>query len=77
MGQLIFWHIQTNTEPDSTLAKASKGCLSLPDIGSFYSKVQKPSQQRIYGPKTVKMMLERMVCFITIIYCQLFDIFVS
>ncbi|KAI9379093.1 hypothetical protein POPTR_017G041100v4 [Populus trichocarpa] len=60
MGQLIFWHIQTNTEPDSTLAKASKGCLSLPDIGSFYSKVQKPSQQRIYGPKTVKMMLGRM-----------------
>ncbi|KAG5226493.1 SET domain-containing family protein [Salix suchowensis] len=27
---------------------------------SFYAKVQKPSQQRIYGPKTVKMMLERM-----------------
>nr|TKR91018.1 putative histone-lysine N-methyltransferase ATXR3 isoform X1 [Populus alba] len=60
MGQLIFWHVQTNTEPDFTLAKASKGCLSLPEIGSFYAKVQKPSQQRIYGPKTVKMMLERM-----------------
>ncbi|KAG5226557.1 SET domain-containing family protein [Salix suchowensis] len=60
MGQLIFWHIQTNTEPDFTLSKARKGCLSLPDISSFYAKVQKPSQQRIYGPKTVKMMLERM-----------------
>ncbi|KAF9663308.1 hypothetical protein SADUNF_Sadunf17G0026700 [Salix dunnii] len=60
VGQLIFWHIQTHTEPDFTLAKASKGCLSLPDISSFYAKVQKPSQQRIYGPKTVKMMLERM-----------------
>jgi len=64
MGQLIFWHVQTNTEPDFTLAKASKGCLSLPEIGSFYAKVQKPSQQRIYGPKTVKLMLERMVSFI-------------
>ncbi|KAF9679074.1 hypothetical protein SADUNF_Sadunf07G0102200 [Salix dunnii] len=61
MGQLIFWHIQTNTEPDFTVAKASKGCLSLPEIGSFYAKVQKPSQQRIYGPKTVKLMLERMM----------------
>ncbi|KAF9679070.1 hypothetical protein SADUNF_Sadunf07G0101800 [Salix dunnii] len=60
MGQLIFWHIQTNTEPDFTVAKASKGCLSLPEIGSFHAKVQKPSQQRIYGPNTVKMMLERM-----------------
>ncbi|KAG5242045.1 histone-lysine N-methyltransferase ATXR [Salix suchowensis] len=60
MGQLIFWHIQTNSEPDFTVAKASKGCLSLPEIGSFYAKVQKPSQQRIYGPRTVKMMLERM-----------------
>ncbi|KAJ4851262.1 hypothetical protein Tsubulata_019950, partial [Turnera subulata] len=60
LGQLIFWHLQTNTDPDVSLAKASRGCLSLPDVGSFYAKVQKPSQQRIYGPKTVKMMLERM-----------------
>uniref|UniRef100_A0A2P2L1K1 SET domain-containing protein n=2 Tax=Rhizophora mucronata TaxID=61149 RepID=A0A2P2L1K1_RHIMU len=60
LGQLIFWHIQTNLEPDYSLEKASRGCLSLPDIGSFYAKIQKPSQQRIYGPKTVKMMLERM-----------------
>eukprot|EP00257_Ricinus_communis_P014901 XP_015572695.1 LOW QUALITY PROTEIN: histone-lysine N-methyltransferase ATXR3 [Ricinus communis] len=60
MGQLIFWHIQTNAEPDCSLAKASRGCLSLPDIGSFYAKVQKPSQQRVYGPRTVKLMLERM-----------------
>ncbi|KAJ9170119.1 hypothetical protein P3X46_018250 [Hevea brasiliensis] len=60
LGQLIYWHIQTNAEPDCSLAKASRGCLSLPDIGSFYAKVQKPSQQRIYGPKTLKLLLERM-----------------
>ncbi|KDP27299.1 hypothetical protein JCGZ_20287 [Jatropha curcas] len=60
MGQLIYWHIQTNAEPDCSLAKASRGCLSLPEIGSFYAKVQKPTQQRVYGPKTVKVMLERM-----------------
>lgn len=61
LGQLIYWHIQTNAEPDCSLAKASRGCLSLPEIGSCYAKVQKPSQQRIYGPKTVKLLLERMV----------------
>ncbi|XP_058006049.1 histone-lysine N-methyltransferase ATXR3 isoform X2 [Hevea brasiliensis] len=60
LGQLIYWHIQTNAEPDCSLAKAGRGCLSLPDIGSFYAKIQKPSQQRVYGPKTVKLMLERM-----------------
>ncbi|KAL7086792.1 hypothetical protein ACP275_13G023600 [Erythranthe tilingii] len=59
LGQLIFWHDQ-NAEPDSTLAKASRGCLSLPDVGSFYAKVQKPSRQRVYGPRTVKFMLSRM-----------------
>ncbi|CAI0550503.1 unnamed protein product, partial [Linum tenue] len=61
IGQLIFWHIQTNTDPDTTLARATKGCLSLPDIGSFYAKAQKPTQQRVYGPKNLKVMLERMV----------------
>ncbi|CAI0550498.1 unnamed protein product [Linum tenue] len=60
IGQLIFWHIQTNTDPDTTLARATKGCLSLPDIGSFYAKAQKPTQQRVYGPKNLKVMLERM-----------------
>lgn len=61
LGQLIFWHNQTNADPDCSLAKASRGCLSLPDIGSFYAKVQKPSRQRVYGPKTVRFMLARMV----------------
>ncbi|KAG8386975.1 hypothetical protein BUALT_Bualt03G0204500 [Buddleja alternifolia] len=59
LGQLMFWHNQ-NAEPDATLAKASRGCLSLPDVGSFYAKVQKPSRQRVYGPRTVKFMLSRM-----------------
>ncbi|KAG9154896.1 hypothetical protein Leryth_015521 [Lithospermum erythrorhizon] len=60
LGQLIFWHIQTYADPDSSLARAGRGCLSLPDIGSFYAKVQKPSRQRVYGPRTLKFMLSRM-----------------
>ncbi|KAI3465654.1 hypothetical protein Pfo_022317 [Paulownia fortunei] len=59
LGQLMFWHNQ-NAEPDASLAKASRGCLSLPDVGSFYAKVQKPSRQRVYGPRTIKFMLARM-----------------
>ncbi|KAK7404932.1 hypothetical protein VNO78_05993 [Psophocarpus tetragonolobus] len=61
LGQLIFWHNQTNAEPDCTLSRVSRGCLSLPEISSFYAKVQKPSRQRVYGPKTVRSMLARMV----------------
>ncbi|MFS8024584.1 putative [histone H3]-lysine(4) N-trimethyltransferase chromatin remodeling SET family [Helianthus anomalus] len=60
LGQLIFWHNQAYAEPDANLIKASRGCLSLPEIGSFYSKIQKPSSQRVYGPRTVKSMLSRM-----------------
>ncbi|XP_015882645.3 histone-lysine N-methyltransferase ATXR3 [Ziziphus jujuba] len=60
LGQLIFWHNQTNADPDSSLARDSRGCLSLPDIGSFYAKAQKPSRQRVYGPRTVRFMLARM-----------------
>ncbi|XP_044467024.1 histone-lysine N-methyltransferase ATXR3-like isoform X2 [Mangifera indica] len=60
LGQLIFWHIQSNTDPDCSLARGSRGCLSLPEIGSFYAKVQKPSRQRVYGPRTVRFMLSWM-----------------
>ncbi|XP_027061687.2 histone-lysine N-methyltransferase ATXR3-like [Coffea arabica] len=60
LGQLIYWHNQANADPDCGLARASRGCLSLPEIGSFYAKVQKPSRQRVYGPRTVKFMLSRM-----------------
>lgn len=64
LGQLIFWHNQSDGEPDCTLARASKGSLSLPDISSFYAKAHKPSRQRVYGPKTVRSMLGRMVSFL-------------
>lgn len=63
LGQLIFWHNQTSVEPDCSLVRASRGCLSLPDIGCFYAKVQKPSRHRVYGPKTLKFMLSWMVSF--------------
>nr|XP_011463008.1 PREDICTED: probable histone-lysine N-methyltransferase ATXR3 [Fragaria vesca subsp. vesca] len=60
LGQLMFWYNQSNAEPDCSMARASRGCLSLPEIGSFYAKISKPSRQRVYGPKAVKFMLSRM-----------------
>ncbi|KAK4286228.1 hypothetical protein QN277_002814 [Acacia crassicarpa] len=60
LGQLIFWHNQSNANPDSSLARARRGCLLLPDVGSFYAKAQKPSRHRVYGPRTVRSMLARM-----------------
>ncbi|XP_042010796.1 histone-lysine N-methyltransferase ATXR3-like [Salvia splendens] len=59
LGQLMFWYNQ-NAEPDAVLVKASRGCLSLPDVGSFYAKAQNPSRQHVYGPRTVKFMLSIM-----------------
>lgn len=61
LGQLIYWYNQTNTDPDLTLVRTTRGCLSLPNIASFYAKAQKPSKQRVYGPKTVKTMISQMV----------------
>nr|XP_043614145.1 histone-lysine N-methyltransferase ATXR3 [Erigeron canadensis]XP_043614146.1 histone-lysine N-methyltransferase ATXR3 [Erigeron canadensis] len=60
LGQLIFWHNQAYAEPDFNLIRAGRGCLSLPEVGSFYTKSPKPSPQRVYGPRTVKSMLSRM-----------------
>ncbi|XP_022845527.1 histone-lysine N-methyltransferase ATXR3-like [Olea europaea var. sylvestris] len=60
LGQLIFWHNQANAEPNALLAQASRGSLSLPDVGSFYAKLQKPSHRRVYVPRTLKFMLARM-----------------
>ncbi|XP_077243423.1 histone-lysine N-methyltransferase ATXR3-like isoform X2 [Tasmannia lanceolata] len=59
LGQLIYWHNQANAEPDCSLARARRGCLSLPDVASFYTKSQKPTRKRAYGPRTVKFMLSR------------------
>ncbi|XP_050381962.1 histone-lysine N-methyltransferase ATXR3 [Argentina anserina] len=63
LGQLFYWYNQSNGEPDCSMRRASRGCLSLPDIGSFYAKISKPSRQRVYGPKVVKFMLSRMEKF--------------
>ncbi|KAL9243849.1 hypothetical protein vseg_017688 [Gypsophila vaccaria] len=60
LGQLIFWHHQTKADPDLELAKNSRGCLVLPEFGSFYTKPQKPRQQLVYGPNAVRYMLARM-----------------
>ena len=69
LGQLIFWHNQSDVEPDCTLSKTSRGSLLLPDISSFYAKTHKPSRQRVYGPKTVRSMLARMVSFLQAPLC--------
>ncbi|KAG0503619.1 hypothetical protein HPP92_003691 [Vanilla planifolia] len=60
LGQLIYWHSQNNADPDSRLARARKGCLSLPDVSSFYGKSQKPVHERVYDSRTVRFMLSRM-----------------
>ncbi|XP_074303506.1 histone-lysine N-methyltransferase ATXR3 isoform X2 [Silene latifolia] len=61
LGQLIYWHHQTKADPDRELARNSRGCLVLPDFGSFYTKHQKPQRQKLaYGPNAVRYMLARM-----------------
>ncbi|RWW20568.1 hypothetical protein GW17_00015319 [Ensete ventricosum] len=60
LGQLIYWYSQMNADPDCRLARACKGCLSLPDISSFYAKSQKQLREHVYGPRTVRFMLSRM-----------------
>ncbi|XP_078428561.1 SET domain protein 2 [Wolffia australiana] len=57
LGQLIFWHNQTSADPDSTLVRARRGCLVLPDMSSFFPA--DPSSS-LYGPRTVRFMLSRM-----------------
>lgn len=64
LGQLIYWFGQTNADPDSRLARARKGCLILPDISSFYTKSSKTVRERVYGTRTVRFMLSRMVCIL-------------
>uniref|UniRef100_A0A0Q3V417 ATXR3 C-terminal domain-containing protein n=1 Tax=Setaria italica TaxID=4555 RepID=A0A0Q3V417_SETIT len=59
LAQLIYWYSQ-NSEPESRLTRARKGCLSLPDVSSFYVKSAKPGQERVYGNRTVRFMLSRM-----------------
>jgi Protein SET DOMAIN GROUP 2 C-terminal len=61
LGQLIYWFSQTNADPDSRLARARKGCLTLPNISSFYTKSSKNVRERVYGTRTVRFMLSRMV----------------
>ncbi|XP_008793621.3 histone-lysine N-methyltransferase ATXR3-like [Phoenix dactylifera] len=60
LGQLIYWYGQTNAEPDCRLERAGRGCLSLPDISSFYAKSQKPLREHVYGSRTLRFMLSRM-----------------
>ncbi|XP_042517528.1 histone-lysine N-methyltransferase ATXR3-like [Macadamia integrifolia] len=61
LGQLIYWHIQNNADPDCQLGRARRGCLFLPDIASLYAKAQRPSmRQRVYGQKTLRFMVSIM-----------------
>lgn len=61
LGQLIYWYIPTTADPDNRLLRASKGCLSLPDVSSFYTKSQKPLRENVYSSRTTRFMLTRMV----------------
>uniref|UniRef100_A0A6V7QV50 SET domain-containing protein n=1 Tax=Ananas comosus var. bracteatus TaxID=296719 RepID=A0A6V7QV50_ANACO len=60
LGQLIYWYIPTTADPDNRLLRASKGCLSLPDVSSFYTKSQKPLRENVYSSRTTRFMLTRM-----------------
>ncbi|KAG9454280.1 hypothetical protein H6P81_007184 [Aristolochia fimbriata] len=60
LGKLIYWYDQTHPDPDRVLARCRRGCLTMPDIASFYYKFQKPPGERVYGPRTVRFMLARM-----------------
>lgn len=58
LGQLIFWYKPNVAEPGASLAKASRGCLCLPNPTSCYAK---SSQQRlIYGSMDRLRMFRRM-----------------
>ncbi|KAF5186081.1 Histone-lysine n-methyltransferase atxr3 [Thalictrum thalictroides] len=59
LGQLMYWHSQNNTDPDCCLLEARRGCLSLPEVSSFYVKANKPSLQLVYGPRAHRFMLSR------------------
>ncbi|WOK96446.1 histone-lysine N-methyltransferase ATXR3-like isoform X1 [Canna indica] len=60
LGQLIYWYSQMNADPDCRLERARKGCLSLPDISSFYPKNQQPLRENMYTLRTVRFMMSRM-----------------
>lgn len=60
LGQLIYWHSQTNADPDCRLARAARGCLSLPDVSSFYAKSHKPMHEHVYDSRTLRFMMTRM-----------------
>ncbi|KAJ6805358.1 histone-lysine N-methyltransferase ATXR3-like isoform X1 [Iris pallida] len=60
LGQLIYWHSQTNADPDCRLARARRGCLSLPDVSSFYGKSLNQVHERVYDSRTLRFMLSRM-----------------
>ncbi|KAK9155920.1 hypothetical protein Sjap_003400 [Stephania japonica] len=60
LGQLIYWYTQDYVEPHMNLVRASRGCLVLPDIASFYQNNQKTSKELVYGPRILRFMLSRM-----------------
>ncbi|KAF3777531.1 Histone-lysine N-methyltransferase [Nymphaea thermarum] len=60
LGQLIYWHNQTFSDPDSHLARARRGCLLLPHPSSFYVRNQKISRKHVYGQRTLRLMMSIM-----------------
>ena len=61
LGQLIFWYKPNEAEPGASLAKASRGCLILPDPTSCYAK--SPQHRLSYTSMDRLKMLRRMVSF--------------
>jgi hypothetical protein len=57
-GQLIGWYKQSVADPGASLAKAGRGCLTLPDVSSCYAKSMQHDFRQGYGPKH----REKMIC---------------
>ncbi|KAJ7549235.1 hypothetical protein O6H91_07G046000 [Diphasiastrum complanatum] len=51
LGQLIYWYQHGAADPGSSLPKARRGCLVLPDVSSCYSKSLQQEFRRGYGSR--------------------------
>ncbi|KAJ7518910.1 hypothetical protein O6H91_20G014700 [Diphasiastrum complanatum] len=60
LGQLIYWYKQDAADPGSSLAKARRGCLVLPDVSSCYSKTVQQDFRRGYGSRKLVEMIAYM-----------------
>ncbi|CAM6122763.1 unnamed protein product [Calypogeia fissa] len=59
-GQLMGWYKQSVADPGASLAKAARGCLTLPDVSSCYAKSMQHDFRQGYGQKHRQKMISHM-----------------